>query len=90
MTMCDDWDTCRISSADISPDGKTVVLLSTGKIWTITDFDLENLPESNRTEIDLLVRTQLESISFLDNNTLLLSDEETKREGRDLYEYVLK
>lgn len=90
MTMCDDWDTCRISSADISPDGKTVVLLSTGKIWTITDFDLENLPESNRTEIDLLVRTQLESISFLDNNTLLLSDEETKREGRDLYKYVLK
>jgi len=90
ITLCDDWNTCKVTSADISPDGKTLVLLGAGKLWTITDFDLENLPESSLIETDLLVRTQLESVSFLDNSTLLLSDEETKKEGRNLYKYVLK
>ena len=33
-----DWDTCRVTSAAISPDEKTVVLLSYGKLWIITNF----------------------------------------------------
>ncbi|WP_237332424.1 hypothetical protein [Zobellia amurskyensis] len=90
ITTCDDWDTCKVTSADISPDGKTVVLLGSGKLWTISEFDLENLPESTLKETDLMVRTQLESVTFIDNSTLLLSDEETKKEGRNLYKYTLK
>ncbi|CAM4113877.1 hypothetical protein ZORO111903_01635 [Zobellia roscoffensis] len=90
ITPCNDWDTCRITSADISPDGKTVALLSTGKIWTISNVDLEDLPNSTLEEIDLLVRSQLESITFIDNTTLLLSDEETKTDGGNLYKYELK
>ncbi|MBU3028200.1 hypothetical protein [Zobellia galactanivorans] len=90
LTTCDDWDSCKVTSADISPDGKTIVLLGSGKIWTITDFDLENLPESRLKETDLMVRTQLESVSFIDNVTLLLSDEQSNKQGRNLYKYVLK
>ncbi|WP_252735793.1 hypothetical protein [Zobellia sp. B3R18] len=90
LKTCDDWDTCKVTSADISPDGKTVVLLGAGKLWTLSEFDLENLPESTLKETDLMIRTQLESVSFVDNTTLLLSDEETKKEGGNLYKYTLK
>ena len=65
----------------ISPDGKKVVLLSYGKLWTITNFSLDALSKGRIKEIDLGVRTQLESVCFTDNNTLLLSDEVRESTG---------
>jgi len=89
IMLCSNWDTCRITSADISPDGKTIVLLSYGKIWAITDFSLDKFSKGNIKEIDLGLRTQLESVCFIDNKTLLLSDEERENTGRNLYSYSL-
>lgn len=89
MNLCTEWDTCRITSAAISPNGKTIVLLTYGKLWTITNFSLDALPEGTIKEIDLGVRTQLESICFTDENTLLLSDEIRKGSGGNLYSYTL-
>lgn len=80
----------QVTSADISPDGKTIVLLGNGTLWVFTDFVLDNFFDSGTLEtIDLGVYTQLESVSFVDNNTLLLSDEESGKTGRNLYSYVL-
>ena len=90
ISLCTDWDTCRITSAAISPDGKTIVLLSYGKLWTITNFSINALPKATIKEIDLGTRTQLESISFTSNKTLLLSDEERDGSGSNLYSYKLK
>lgn len=90
--LCTDWDTCRVTSADISKDGKTVVLLGYGKLYLFSGFESDNFFEGERKEFDLGIRTQLESVCFYDENTLLLSDEEEnkEKEGRNLYTYPLK
>jgi hypothetical protein len=87
LDICYDWDICRITSAAISPDGKKVVLLSNGKIWLITNFSMDTLSEGTIEKIDLGIRTQLESVCFTSNNSLLLSDEEREDTGRNLYSY---
>jgi hypothetical protein len=80
----------RVTSADISPDGKTIVLLGNGTLWVFTDFVMDNfLSQSTLKTIDLGVYTQLESVSFTSNNTLLLSDEESGKSGRNLYSFEL-
>ncbi|MEO9892966.1 hypothetical protein [Aurantibacter sp.] len=89
-TTCLEQDSCSITSADISSDGKTIALLSNGLIWLITDFNFENILEGNIQQIDLAVRSQLESICFLDDTTLLLSDERSNHEGGNLYQYTIQ
>ena len=89
IRICSDWNTCQITSADISPDGKTIVLLSYGKLWTITNFSNDDFAQGNLAEIDLGVRTQLESVCFTNNKLLLLSDEERDDTGGNLYSYTL-
>lgn len=87
---CTDFSTCKITAADISPDGKTIALLGYGKLWLFTNFDLSNFFKGELKTIDLGIRTQLESVSFLNNKTLLLSDEELHKNGRNLYSYSIK
>jgi len=90
LKTCEDWDTCKVTSADISKDGKTIVLLGYGKLWVITNFSMDNIVQGKLREIDLDLRTQLESVCFIDEKTLLLSDEESSKQGRNLYSYTLK
>jgi len=89
IPLCTDWDTCQVTSADISPDGKRIVLLTYGKLWIINDFSMNAISKGNIKEVDLGVRTQLESVCFTDNKTLLLSDEEREGTGGNLYSYSL-
>ncbi|PKA98825.1 hypothetical protein B0O79_2519 [Flavobacteriaceae bacterium MAR_2009_75] len=90
FNLCADWNTCRVTSADISSDGKTLVLLGYGKLYIFTDFKSDNFFDGNRKELDLGVRTQLESVCFSGPNNLLLSDEEKKDGGGNLYSFELK
>ena len=89
INTCKNRNTCQITSADISPDGKTIVLLSYGKLWSITAFKFDDFSNGTVKEIDLGIRTQLESVCFADNHTLLLSDETRGKTGRNLYSYNL-
>jgi len=82
-------NTSQITSADISPDGKKIVLLGYGKLWVISNFKNDDFANGTIQEIDLGLRTQLESICFKNNNTLLLSDERNPGSGRNLYSYEL-
>ena len=82
---CTDWDTCKVTSADISPDGKMIVLLGYGKYWLITDFDLNDFSKATVEEVDIGIRSQLESVSFMNENTLILSDEKSRNTGGNLY-----
>ena len=84
---CTEFSVCKITAADISPDGKTIALLGYGKLWLFTNFELSKFFKGELRTIDLGIRTQLESISFLNNKTLLLSDEQLKHRGRNLYSY---
>ncbi len=89
IKTCEDGDTCQITSADISPDGKTVVLLGYGKLWTLSGFPEDDFSKGKLTAIDLGIRTQLESVCYKDANTLLLSDEVRDNAGGNLYSYSL-
>jgi hypothetical protein len=86
---CDDWDTCQITSADISPDEKTIVLLSYGKLWKVTNFKDDDFLQGTSMEIDLGARSQLEAVSFKNDSTLLISDEKRGTTGRNLYSFPL-
>ena len=90
LKTCADWNSCRVTSADISPNGKTIALLSYGKLWLLTNIDWKDLSKSDSRQIDLDVRTQLESVCFKDDNTLLFADEERGPTGRNLYLMRLK
>lgn len=90
ISTCTERKTCQVTSADISPDGKTVVLLGCGKLWTLNDYTDDRFFEGTLTEIDLEVRTQLESVCFTDDRTLLVSDEVRHKAGGMLYSYSLK
>lgn len=80
---------CQVTSADISPDQKTVVLLGYGTLWIFTDFKGDDFSKGSMRTIKLGVSTQLESICFLNNDTLLLSDEERANTGGNLYSLKL-
>lgn len=90
LVTCADENRCKVSAADISPDGKTVVLLGYGILWIYTNFEEENFTKGDMRTIDLKTASQLESISFLNDSTLLLSDEKTGIRGGNLYSYTLK
>lgn len=90
LPICTDWDTCRITSAAISPNEKTIVLLGYGKLWILTNFPEDDFSKAKLKEIDLGIRTQLESVCFQNESTLLLSDEVRDNEGGNLYSYSLK
>ena len=87
---CPDLEICEVTSADISSDGKTIVVLSKGLLWIITDFKFDDFSKGNIRQIDLGVRTQLESVSFFNDSTLLLSDERSRHEGGDLYRFNIE
>lgn len=86
---CNDFTTCQITSAAISPDKKKIVLLGYGTLWLITEFDLPDFSKGNVQFIDLGVRTQLEAVCFKDNSTILLSDEKNHLTGQNLYSFTL-
>lgn len=87
---CDDWKTCRITSAAISPNEKTIVLLSYGKLLIVSHFKDDNFLQGTLSEIDLGVRSQLEAVCFKNDSTLLISDEKRGITGRNLYSFQLK
>lgn len=89
INLCKDWNSCQITSADVSPNGKKLALLSYGKLFIITDFKGDNFSNGTIKTIDLGTSNQLESICFLDQNTLLLSDEKKGPTGRNLYSFSL-
>lgn len=90
FSLCNNQDNCSVTGADISTDGKTIALIGYGFIYLLTDFDFNDFSSPKVTAIDLQYPTQIESICFLDETTLLIADEQSKTKGRNLYKYDLK
>lgn len=74
-----------ITSTDMSPDGKKVVLLSSSKIWVFTDFKNDNFLSGKVHETALGDYSQKEGICFVGNDKLLITDEKDKSTGGNLY-----
>ncbi|MGB5819722.1 MAG: hypothetical protein WBG90_09580 [Saonia sp.] len=86
---CTTQKICEVTAADISPDGKKIAVLGYGKLWIFTDFTMTDFTKGKMKTIDLGATTQLESVCFLDDTTLLLSDEQRAGTGRNLYSFQL-
>ena len=89
LYLCGEQNRCSVTGADISPDGKTIVLLSYGLLFLITDFELPDFSKAKIETIDLGTPTQIESVCFLDNTTVLIADEQNRFGGRKLYRFNL-
>jgi hypothetical protein len=82
---CDNFNTCAITSAAISPDETKVVLLCHDKIWLFDNFKNDSFLSGNVKELDLEHNSQKEAICFKDNSSLLIADEKTKNIGGNVY-----
>tara|TARA_R110002050_G_scaffold204522_2_gene340047 strand:- start:39142 stop:39993 length:852 start_codon:yes stop_codon:yes gene_type:complete len=89
FTPCNTARVCQTTSATISPDGKKLVILGYGFLWIYSDFEGDDFINGTLKTIDLGATTQLESVCFKDENTLLISDEERAKTGQNLYTYKL-
>ncbi|MBT8301663.1 MAG: hypothetical protein HKP42_00855 [Maribacter sp.] len=76
---------CQVTAADISQDGSTIAILGYGKLFLFTDFEWDDFSKGKMKTINLGATTQLESVCFLNNDTLLLSDEKRGNTGGNLY-----
>lgn len=76
---------CQVTAADISQDGSIIAILGYGKLFLFTNFEWDNFSKGTMKTINLGTTTQLESICFLNNDTLLLSDEKRGHTGGNLY-----
>ncbi len=67
----------RITSADISPDGSSVVLISNTKIYLFRDFSGTNVFNGHCTKISIDGSyTQKEGVSFCSNTKICIVDED--------------
>lgn len=79
----------RITSADISKNGKTIVLLNNDKLWQLTNFNGDNFFNGNIQELKFNHNSQKEGVCFKDANTVYITDERSKGEGGNLYDFEL-
>jgi hypothetical protein len=79
----------KITSADVSDDGKTVALLNHDKLWKISDFESDNFFKGTIEELKFNHDSQKEGICFKNANTVYITDEKNKNEGGNLYEFKL-
>ena len=80
---------CRITSADISDDGKSIVLLSSKAVFIFTNFTANNFFTGTFKQYDFKFETQKEGVCFKDTQTLYITDEKANGEGGNLYEFKL-
>ncbi|SEQ00011.1 hypothetical protein SAMN05421824_0898 [Hyunsoonleella jejuensis] len=79
----------KITSADISNDGKTIVLLNHDKLWKITNFKDDNFFEGDIQKLSFEHKSQKEGICFKSNSDVYITDEKDKSEGGNLYNFKL-
>lgn len=79
----------KITSADISDNGKTVVLLNHDKLWKLTDFKDNHFLDGRIEELKFDHDSQKEGICFKNDGTVYITDERDKSEGGNLYTFKL-
>lgn len=89
-STCNDPEDCFITSATISKDNKTLVLLTYNKLFVITDFKGDDFFNGIIKTIDLEHTSQKEGVTFKEDNTLYITDERRKKTGGNLYEFTLE
>ncbi len=79
-----------VTGADISPDKKTMALLTHDKVWLFQCFNGDAFFKGKKKTIELNHFSQKEGICFFDNETLFIADERTENIlGGSLYQLKL-
>jgi WD40 repeat protein len=86
---CGDFRNCAVTSADISPDGNKIALLSYSHIWLFSKFKKDDFFKGKVQQIDLVNFSQKEGVCFVTNNKLYVTDERKKKNGGKLYQVDL-
>lgn len=76
---------CSITSADISPDGNSIALLSSNTVILFNDFKTDDYFKGNKTEIPLTYNSQKEGLCYKTNTKLYITDEKSHGDGGNLY-----
>ncbi|MGV3460471.1 MAG: hypothetical protein ACO1N9_08460 [Flavobacterium sp.] len=85
LNTCGKYSKCAVAGADISPDGKTIVLLAADRLWLVTGFTEDNFNNAKLDVYELGHNTQKEGVCFKDDDTLLIADEKEDGAGGKLY-----
>ncbi|MFL0353862.1 hypothetical protein [Xanthomarina sp. GH4-25] len=75
----------KITSADISEDGKTIILLNNDKLWKISNFKKDDFFNGTIESIDFNHLTQKEGVCFKDKQTVYITDERIGFIGGQIY-----
>ncbi len=79
----------KITSAAVSRNGKTIVLLNHDKLWRLTDFNTDNFFDGTIEVLPFDHSSQKEGICFKDDRTVYITDELNHSEGGRLYTFEL-
>ncbi|TXE19340.1 hypothetical protein ES692_03395 [Psychroserpens burtonensis] len=79
----------KVTSADISEDGKIVALLNHDKLWKLTDYTSDDFLNGTIEAIEFNHDSQKEGINFISSRKVLITDERTKNEGGNIYSFGL-
>jgi hypothetical protein len=80
----------RITSADISPNYKTVALLAQNNIWLFSCYKGSKFLSTGSSTVLTLPNTQKEAIVFSNDTVVYITDELTSPVGQKLYRSNLK
>ena len=91
FTTCPDKG-CWITAADISEDGKKVILLNHSSAWVFEDFIGDDFFSGTSKAYPFYHTSQKESITFKNKTSVYLADEDESgtNKGRNLYEFQLQ
>ncbi len=78
-----------ITSADISEDGKTIILLNHDKVWKLDDYDSDNFFQGSIQELPFNYSSQMEGVCFKSNSKVYITDESNGNLGSNLYDFVI-
>lgn len=78
---------CWITGAAMSPDRTKLALLGSNKIWVFKNWESDDFFSGDLQEIDLGLITQKEAITFENDSTVIIADEEYMGIGGNLYRH---
>ena len=78
-----------ITSAALSPDQQTIVLLNHEKLYLLRAFTTTDFFSGSVQKIEFDHSSQKEGICFKDYRTVYITDERNNNEGGNLYAFVL-
>lgn len=79
----------KITSADISEDGKIVVLLNHDKLWKLSDFKDDDFFSGSIKELSFDHESQKEGAAFKTNSKIIITDERNGSSGGNIYSFKL-